>query len=224
MIERHASRSGYLWTSYDFAGSRGNQNLFAFPLGPGPNGFQHDGGETIFSLPNGFQGYYLSSATGARIDKGPTTMVRDPSRKDSAVTTGISCMGCHDQGLRKARDEVRDIVLGSRTLPRDVRDKVEALHPPHARMDDADRDGQEAICRRDGARRPRSGAETQRRRADQCAGEALRGRRRSCAGRGRTRHRQIEDQVVVRGSEVLFAVAPPGAGGGAARSIRTVLP
>ena len=72
MIERHSSRSGYLWTSYDFAGSRGNQNLFAFPLGPGPNGFQHDGGETIFSLPNGFQGYYLSSATGARIDKGPT--------------------------------------------------------------------------------------------------------------------------------------------------------
>jgi Domain of unknown function (DUF4384) len=135
MIERHASRSGYLWTSYDFAGSRGNQNLFAFPLGPGPNGFQHDGGETIFSLPNGFQGYYLSSATGARIDKGPTTMVRDPSRKDSAVTTGISCMGCHDQGLRKARDEMRDIVLGSRTLPRDIRDKVEALHPPHARMD-----------------------------------------------------------------------------------------
>jgi Domain of unknown function (DUF4384) len=135
MIERHASRSGYLWTSYDFADSRGNRNLFAFPLGPGPNGFQHDGGETIFSLPNGFQGYYLSSATGARIDKGPTTMVRDPSRKDSAVTTGISCMGCHDRGLRKARDEVRDIVLGSRTLPRDVRDKVEALHPPHARMD-----------------------------------------------------------------------------------------
>jgi hypothetical protein len=135
MIERHASRSGYFWTSYDFAGNRGNQNLFAFPLGPGPNGFQHDGSETIFSLPNGFQGYYLSTATGARLDKGLTTVVRDPTRKDSAVTAGVSCMGCHDQGLRKARDEMRDIVLGSRTLPRDVRDKVEALHPPHARMD-----------------------------------------------------------------------------------------
>lgn len=135
MIERHGGRSGYFWTSYDFAGNRGSQNLFAFPLGPGPNGFQHDGGETVFSLPNGFQGYYLSSATGARLDKGPTSMVRDPSRKDSAVTNGISCMGCHDQGLRRARDEVRDIVLGQRALPRDVRDKVEALHPSHARMD-----------------------------------------------------------------------------------------
>lgn len=135
MLERHGSRNGYFWTSYDFASSRGNQNLFAFPLGPGPNGFQHDGGETFFSLPNGFQGYYLSSAAGGRLDKGPTTIVRDPSRKDFAVTNGVSCMGCHDQGLRRARDEVRDIVLGSRTLPRDVRDKVEALHPPHARMD-----------------------------------------------------------------------------------------
>lgn len=135
MIERHAAPGGYLWTSYDFAGNRGNQNLFAFPLGPGPNGFRHDGGETIFSLPNGFQGYYLSTATGGRLDKGPTTIVRDPARKDSAVTNGVSCMGCHDRGLRKARDDVRDIVLGSRTLPRDVRDKVEALHPPHARMD-----------------------------------------------------------------------------------------
>jgi hypothetical protein len=135
MIERHGSRSGYLWTSYDFADSRGNRNLFAFPLGPAPNGFQHDGGETIFGLPNGFQGYYLSSATGSRLDRGLTTIVRDPSRKDSAVTNGVSCMGCHDQGLRRARDEVRDIVLGSRTLPRDVRDRVEALHPPHARMD-----------------------------------------------------------------------------------------
>jgi hypothetical protein len=135
MIERHGGRSGYFWTSYDFASSSGNRNLFSFPLGPGPNGFQHDGGETVFSLPNGFQGYYLSSATGARIEKGPTMMVRDPSRKDSAVTNGISCMGCHDQGLRRARDEMRDIVLGQRALPRDVRDKVEALHPPHARMD-----------------------------------------------------------------------------------------
>jgi hypothetical protein len=135
MIERHTSRHGYLWTSYDFAGGRNNQDIFAFPLGPGLNGFQHDGGETIYSLPNGFQGYFLSMSTGSRLDKAPTTIVRDPSRKDSTVTNGISCMGCHDQGIRKARDEVRDVVVGARMLPRDIRDKVEALHPQHARMD-----------------------------------------------------------------------------------------
>ncbi len=136
LIERHPSRTGYFWTSYDFAGNRDRQSLFSFPLGPtGANAFHHDGGETIFSLPNGFQAYYLNKATGERLDKGPTAIVRDPSRKDFAVTNGISCMGCHDQGMRKAKDDVRELVLKGRTFPKDVRDAVEGLYPPHDKMD-----------------------------------------------------------------------------------------
>jgi hypothetical protein len=137
LIERHPSRNGYFWTSYDFAGNRDHQSLFEFPLGPGgDNGFHHDGGETIFSLPNGLQGYYLNRATGERLDKGPTTIVRDATRKDLSVTNGISCMGCHDQGMRKAKDDIRDNVLKSRSFPRDVRDAVDGLYPPHERMDE----------------------------------------------------------------------------------------
>ncbi len=34
LIERHPSRSGYFWTSYDFAGNKDHQNLFDYPLGP----------------------------------------------------------------------------------------------------------------------------------------------------------------------------------------------
>lgn len=136
LIERHPSRSGYFWTSYDFAGNKARQSLFENPLGPtGPNSFQHDGGETIYSLPNGFQAYYLNTEKGVQIDKGPTTIVRDLSRKDLAVTNGISCMGCHDQGMRKAKDEIRDIVLAGRSFPKDVRDNVEALYPPTEKMD-----------------------------------------------------------------------------------------
>ncbi len=41
----------------------------------GQNAFHHDGGETIYSLPNGFQAYYLNKATGERLDKGPTAIV-----------------------------------------------------------------------------------------------------------------------------------------------------
>ena len=136
LIERHASRSGYFWTSYDFAGNKTRQSLFEFPLGPGgKDGFTHDGGETIFSLPNGFQGYYLNDAKGTALDKGPTDIVRDITRKDLAVTNGISCMGCHDQGMRKAKDEVRANVLSGRAFQRDTRDAVEALYPPHDKMD-----------------------------------------------------------------------------------------
>jgi hypothetical protein len=135
LIERHPSHKGYFWTSYDFAGNRANQSLFEFPLGPSAEGFHHDGGETIFSLPNGLQGYFLNKATGERLDKGPTAIVRDLSNKDLTVTNGISCMGCHDQGMRKAKDEVRDLVLTGHSFPREVREAVEGLYPPKDKMD-----------------------------------------------------------------------------------------
>ncbi len=143
MIERHPSRTGYFWTSYDFGGNRGKQSFFEHPLGPGgksgfkfiEDGFEHDGGETIYSLPNGFQAYYLNEANGKKLDKGPTQIVRDLSRKDLAVTNGLSCMGCHDQGIRKAKDEVRQVVLSSKSFNKATRDAVEALYIPTERMD-----------------------------------------------------------------------------------------
>ena len=57
IVERHKSRYGAYWKSYDFAGNVGTQNIFTHPLD-----FTHDGGEIIFNLPNGLQGYYLSTA------------------------------------------------------------------------------------------------------------------------------------------------------------------
>jgi hypothetical protein len=136
LIERHSARNGYFWTSYDFGGNRERQSLYEFPLGPGgPRGFDHDGGETIFSLPNGFQAYYLNTAKGQSLDKGPTNIVRDKSRKDFAVTNGISCMGCHDQGMKKNKDEIRAHVLAGRAFPKDVKDAVAALYPPNDVMD-----------------------------------------------------------------------------------------
>ncbi|MET0276884.1 MAG: DUF4384 domain-containing protein [Pseudorhodoplanes sp.] len=143
MIERHPSRTGYFWTSYDFGGNRGKQSFFEHPLGPGgkdgfkfiEDGFEHDGGESIWSLPNGFQAYYLSTADGKRLDKGPTQIVRDLSRKDLAVTNGLSCMGCHDQGMRKAKDEVRQSVLSGKSFNKQTRETVEALYIPTEKMD-----------------------------------------------------------------------------------------
>lgn len=137
LIERHQISTGYFWTSYDFGGNRERQSLFEFPLGPGDGefAFHHDGGETIFSLPNGFQGYYLNRSNGERLDKGPTNIVRDLSRRDLTVTNGISCMGCHDQGIRMARDDIREHILANRTFPRAAREAVEALYPPAEEMD-----------------------------------------------------------------------------------------
>jgi uncharacterized protein DUF4384 len=132
MIERHPIKTGYFWTSYDFAGSKDIQNLFSHPLGPGGDkGFVHDGGETIFSLANGFQAYYLSTAAGKSLDKGPTSIVQDDSQKDRSVTNGISCMGCHDQGMRKmGTGDVRTQVLKDRSFSRAEIQSIEALYLP----------------------------------------------------------------------------------------------
>src|SRR5262249_40826316 len=55
--------------------------------------------------------------------------------KGLTVTNGISCMGCHDQGMRKAKDEVRAIVVQGKTFPKETREQVEALYPPTEKMD-----------------------------------------------------------------------------------------
>jgi len=109
LIERHASPYGSYWRSYDFADNVGQRNLFAFPLGPGLNdkGFLPDGGEIIFSLPNGLHAFMLINENGNRLDKGPLNVVSDSRRPDRAVENGISCMTCHTRGLIPKTDQVR---------------------------------------------------------------------------------------------------------------------
>jgi hypothetical protein len=137
MIERHSMSTGAFWQSFDFGSNQDRQSLFLFPLGPQQAfgdfsidfGFVHNGGEIIFSLPNGLQGYYLTDARGNRLDKGPTNIVQDPARRDQAVTDGISCMSCHDKGMQLKEDQVRDYVLGNLALPKDARDIIEEVFP-----------------------------------------------------------------------------------------------
>ena len=90
-----------------------------------------DGGELIFSLPNGLQGYMLIDAKGQRIDKGPINVVSDPKRPDKAVVNGLSCMSCHAKGMIEKKDDVRAAVLGNPNgYTADVRESVKALYPP----------------------------------------------------------------------------------------------
>lgn len=135
LVERHPARLGYYWKSYDFKRSNGTGSLFQFPLGPLTKGhpfpdfaFVHDGGEIIFSLPNGLQGYYLSDGKGKRIDSGPIEVVRDLKETSGTplVVNGVSCMHCHQNGMIDFRDSIRDglAVFG------EIRRKTLDLYPP----------------------------------------------------------------------------------------------
>ncbi|VTS06483.1 c-type cytochrome domain-containing protein [Tuwongella immobilis] len=144
MLERHDSIHGYYWRTYDFEEvpqnliERGQlvpdrRNLFAYPLGPGnvENTFQHAGGEAIFSLPNGMQGYFLTDAIGTRINKGPIAIVSDPRRPDKQVETGISCMTCHVSGILIKADQIHDhLKKNPRAYPDRDAELIAALYPP----------------------------------------------------------------------------------------------
>ena len=106
VVERHTSRYGAYWKSYDFAGSVGTQNIFTHPLS-----FEQDGGEVVFNLPNGLQGYYISDALGNRINEAPTNIVSNPAASNPAVRNGLSCIGCHTEGMKTFEDEVRSVIM-----------------------------------------------------------------------------------------------------------------
>ncbi len=45
---------------------------------------------------------------GDRIDVGPSDIVCDQSLRGGFIINGISCLSCHDQGMKTASDELRD--------------------------------------------------------------------------------------------------------------------
>ena len=119
IVERHKSRYGAYWKSYDFAGNVGTQNIFTHPLN-----FTHDGGETIFNLPNGLQAYYLTTAKGDRLDEAPINIVSNAGARDPVVRNRLSCMGCHTEGMKTFEDQVRPVIEQSRNPSYD---KAQAL-------------------------------------------------------------------------------------------------
>jgi mono/diheme cytochrome c family protein len=137
VIERHDGAHGAYWRSYDFSDNTGRQNIFERPLGPapGPHGFRHAGGEIIFHLPNGMQGYLLVDGDGRRVDKAPGDIVSDPKRPDRLVENGVSCLSCHVRGLLPKDDQVRAHVLNNASAfaARD-REAILALYAPPERL------------------------------------------------------------------------------------------
>jgi serine/threonine-protein kinase len=140
LADRHAGVHGAYWKSYDFGSSEGRGNIFRFPLGPTftrnpfpDQAFEHAGGEIIFSLPNGLQGYLLVDGNGARIDAGPEEIVSDELKTTGTPTivTGLSCMACHKHGMIRFKDTLRD-ALG---VGGEAREKIEEIVPNQESMD-----------------------------------------------------------------------------------------
>jgi mono/diheme cytochrome c family protein len=147
MLERHDMPfGGYYWKSYDFAGDVGRQVLKRFPAGPegvrlkaGLEPFEHDGGEMIFSLPNGMQGYYLSTNKGDQLDIGPTAIVsfrKRPIGKGVEIINARSCFDCHFDGILSKRDQLREHIQTSTLFSKDQQDELLAVYVPQEELNE----------------------------------------------------------------------------------------
>jgi serine/threonine-protein kinase len=131
IVEHHEPNgSAYLWVSYDYKTNKGPENMFQDPVHLNPAG-----GEMIFALPNGLQGYYVATGKGARLDAAPTEIVTDPDASDQAVRNGLACMRCHFAGMKTFTDDVRPVLeqLTGSLQAFDRRDALR-LYPPQTEM------------------------------------------------------------------------------------------
>jgi serine/threonine-protein kinase len=139
VVERH--RDGRFWQSFDYRSSKGQENIFKDPVHLHPAG-----GEMIFTLPNQLQGYFVVNGKGDRLDAAVTDIVTDEIARDKTVRTGLSCMRCHDNGMKDFTDVMRPALDHLADRPGAVFTKREAqgLYPGQTRLnqvlkDDADR-------------------------------------------------------------------------------------
>jgi cytochrome c5 len=158
LIERHelGTHQGAYWVSYDFTplSAERTHDLSLAPLGPvaaeltddRDHMFNHDGGEMIYHLPNGLQGYMLTTHQGHRLDRAPIEIVQDDNRQDKVILNGISCMACHDQGVKPPikvtdlskrtlatmEDEIRPLVEAAGILDFDEANLLKKLYPEPA--------------------------------------------------------------------------------------------
>ncbi len=129
IVERHDAAFGAYWRSYDFSSSVGKQNIFQNPIF-----FDVAGGEIIFNLPNGLQGYMLVNSNGERINAGPVEIVTNKENaSDPVVRNGLTCMTCHTQGLRRFQDQVRAVIEKTPTPDYD-RDRALGLYVEPSRL------------------------------------------------------------------------------------------
>ena len=135
LVERHESAYGVYWKSYDFRSNENTGNLFRYPLGPSfadnpyeRQAFKHDGGEIVFSLPNGLHGYLLVNGKDERIDEGPIEVVSDSLKTSGTakIVNGLSCIACHVQGIQS---NFKDTVRDGTPLKGDPLDKLHRLYP-----------------------------------------------------------------------------------------------
>lgn len=116
-----------LWRTFDFGPRAGLGDPFTDPFT-----FIADGSELLFNLPNGLHAYMILDGDGLRQRSVPLEIFSDPAQSDSTAIAGLSCIGCHTQGLHPAPDDLRHEIddAANRIVYDDItRDQIRNVHP-----------------------------------------------------------------------------------------------
>lgn len=128
LLQRSTFANGAFWITYEYAPTPGRPDLMETPAGPGSRGAARpDGSLVMFSLPSGYNAFFMANGEGNRINDLPLSVVRNDTHPGQRLTAGGRCLACHTQGPQSASDELKARVNGDTSVPRDIRDKVLAL-------------------------------------------------------------------------------------------------
>lgn len=117
----------------------------------GTGGVQQHASETIWSLPNGLHGYAIYGGLNQRRTDAFTFIVVDPRRLRSAANNGGSsrselrlnnagsCFGCHEEGMKRENNDLRDrLDTGALDVAwksdSSIVSQVEQLYPPSSTL------------------------------------------------------------------------------------------
>jgi serine/threonine-protein kinase len=124
-LERRDAGPGPFWRTYELEG-KGITDLVRLA----PEKLTRGPGQVLFGLPNGLYGFYLVNKFGQRLEIAPAGWVHNPKDPDADVRTGLSCIRCHDQGVKPFKDVARTALEESKTRPPNYDDLLKTFVGP----------------------------------------------------------------------------------------------
>jgi serine/threonine-protein kinase len=127
LVERVPLADGAYWRTYEL-GTAGKDELAKGATTPTAPGVM------LFSLPNRLNGYFIAGLDGRRLDTPADGIPADPVARDGLARNGLSCIRCHDAGVKPFTDAAR-AALERSNLGALEKDRLLTLYPGPATMD-----------------------------------------------------------------------------------------
>lgn len=137
VIERHETKNGFLWISYEFGEKTGTQNIFTNPLGPAgtyplsttSKQFSPGGHELFYSRPNSTIAFAVYNFEGQRMHEAPA-LIKDENKTITKVVAGKTCHICHGNGPIYKEDQVLSRMPSNLTITE--QNEVLAIYKEHS--------------------------------------------------------------------------------------------